>query len=206
MRLARDSATAHLEVLGVLHDGGESIVLLGPRPPGFWPAFTASPEYGDGGPDPLDRYSKRIIGALAAAWGGKALFPSDGPPYPPFIAWALATGHVWQSPVGLMVHDRQGLWLSFRGAVRLPVLLPLPEASVNPCAACEGRPCLSACPVGALGTDGYDVPACKAYLRSPEGAGCMERGCAVRRTCPVSRAHGRLAEQSAFHMRAFAPR
>jgi epoxyqueuosine reductase len=201
----RDAQALHLEILGALHESGETLLLLGPREPGFWPAFTASPEFGDGAPDPLDRYSKRLIGGLAVAWGGEAVFPSDGPPYPPFIAWALATGHVWQSPVGLMVHDRQGLWLSFRGAVRLPGLVPLVQQGKPPCSTCEGQPCRDACPVGALHEQRYDVAGCKAFLARPDGTDCMESGCAVRRTCPVSRAYGRLPQQSAFHMRSFFP-
>ena len=102
MSYADDAATAHLELLGAAPDGGGSVLLLGPREPGFWPAFTASPEYADGNPDPIDRWSKRVIGALARRWQGRAVFPSDGPPYPPFIRWALASGRVWQSPAGLL--------------------------------------------------------------------------------------------------------
>ena len=98
-----------LEIVGQLADGPDTIILLGPKEPEFWPAFSSSEEFADGAPDPLDRYSKRIVGELAQDWGGKAVFPSDGPPYPPFITWALESGEIWSSPVGLMVHHRQGL-------------------------------------------------------------------------------------------------
>jgi len=178
-------------------------VLLGPGP-GFWPAFTASDEGGDGAPDPLDRWSKRVIGALAADWGGEALFPSDGPPYPPFISWALASGHISASPVGLLCHDTQGLWCSFRGAVRLAGHLPRTTAP-TPCESCAGQPCRTACPANALTPAGYNTAACHAWLDTPEGADCMARGCVVRRACPVSARFGRNDDQSAFHMRAFHP-
>jgi epoxyqueuosine reductase len=201
---AAEAAGAELELLGTVVEDSTSLLLLGPREPGFWPAFSTSPEYADGKPDPIDRWSKRVIGALAKAWGGEALFPSDGPPYPPFIAWALASGQVWASPVTLLIHARQGLWLSFRGAVRVPGKVALPAAS-NPCDACVGQPCRTACPVNALTADGYDVASCKAFLDQPEGESCRFEGCAVRRACPVSQAYGRLAEQSQFHMRAFHP-
>ncbi len=195
--------THALAIMGALHDGADTVLLLGPDGPGFWAHFTAQPEYGDGAPDPLDRWSKRVVGALATAWGGVAVFPSDGPPYPPFQDWALRSRRAFVSPVGMLVHERAGLMISFRGAVRIHGLLPLPAAAANPCLGCEGQPCRSACPVDALSPTGYDVPACRAFLSSEPGQDCMARGCAARRACPISQDYGRLAEQSAFHMRAF---
>ncbi|SMR81762.1 hypothetical protein SAMN04488030_2183 [Aliiroseovarius halocynthiae] len=195
----------HLQVLGSLHDDGDTVVLLGPYEPEFWAAFTGSPEYQDGAPDPMDRWSKRVIGALAHAWGGTAVFPSDGPPYPPFQAWARASGRAWDSPVGMLVHDTAGLWISYRGAVRIPGELPLSPSGTMPCVSCAA-PCLSACPVSALGAEGYDVPVCKEHLNGLDSAQCMATGCAVRRSCPASRNYGRLPAQSEFHMKAFNPR
>lgn len=193
-----------LALRGGLHEDGETVLLLGPDEPRFWPHFKASPEFRDGAPDPLDRWSKRVIDALAAAFGGRAVYPSDGPPYPPFLRWAAASGHAWQAPTGLMVHDEAGLFVSYRGALRLPGLLDLPPEGCNPCPTCTAQPCLTACPVGALsaGSD-YDVAACRAHVASASGRDCREAGCRVRRACPVSRAFGRMPEQSAFHMAAF---
>ncbi len=201
--------TVALTVLGVVREGG-SVVLLGPGP-GFWPAFCRAPEYADGAPDPLDRWSKRVIGALAAEWGGVAVFPSDGPPFAPFIAWALASGQVWSSPVGLLCHASQGLWCSFRGAIHLPGRLPDHPPTTpgtprpSPCDSCPGQPCRTACPVSALTPEGYDTARCHAFLDTAPGHDCMERGCAVRRACPVAARHGRQEAQSRFHMRAFHP-
>ena len=45
-------------------------------------SFRASPEFGDGGADPLDRWSARVIGGLAAsARRRRAVFPFGGPPW-----------------------------------------------------------------------------------------------------------------------------
>lgn len=184
--------------------GTGTLVLIGPREPGFWPHFTASPEYRDALPDPLDRWSKRVIGAVAQDWAGRALFPSDGPPWPPFIAWALRSGRTWQSPVGLLVHDRAGLFVSYRGALALPGRLDLPATPPRPCDSCADQPCRTACPVDALG-ETYDIPACHAFLDQPQGRACLETGCAARRACPISQSYGRMAEQSAFHMASFHP-
>lgn len=183
--------------------GTQTLVMIGPREPGFWPQFTQSTEWQDGAPDPMDRWSRRVIGRLACDLGAKALFPFGGPPFHPFYRWALRTGRIWDSPVRLLVHDQAGLWVSFRGALALRDRLDLPPLPARPCDSCATRPCLTACPAGALTGAGYDVPACQAFLARPEGEGCMTQGCAVRRSCPVSAGHARMVDQSAYHMRQF---
>ena len=197
----------HLDIFGALHaQKGGTILLLGPREPGFWQNFTLSPEYSDGLPDPLDRWSKRVISDLAREAGGHAVFPSDGPPYPPFLGWAEKSGRAWSSPVGLLVHDIAGLWLSFRGAIHLSEEIDLPKPPPNPCLTCQDQPCIDAYPVGAMKNGSYDVPNCHDWLDKSSGAGCMGKGCAVRRACPISTTYGRIEAQSAFHMKAFHPK
>lgn len=196
-----------LDVVGAFHPGddedlGKTLVLLGPKEPVFWPHFAASEEYRDAAPDPLDRWSCRVIGTLANELGAAPHFPFGGPPYKPFLRWAVQSGRAWSSPAGLLVHDTAGMMISFRGALALTVRLVLPDASAQPCLTCPDKPCLTACPVDALSeTAGYDVPACKSWLKA--GAACMTRGCAARRACPLSKRFPRLDAQSAFHMSAF---
>jgi epoxyqueuosine reductase len=199
----------HLEVLGgfAVAEGEEgfpagtrTLLMLGPKEPGFWAHLQLQPEWA--GPDPVDRWSRRVIGRLACDLGAKALFPFGGPPYHPFYRWALRTGRVWESPVRLLVQADQGLMVSFRGALALKEAVDLPPPAPRPCDTCAA-PCLTACPVGALSGAGYDLSACHAFLDHPEGQDCMTGGCLVRRACPVSQGFGRLAEQSAYHMRQF---
>jgi epoxyqueuosine reductase len=142
-----------------------------------------------------------VIGGMACDLGAKALFPFGGPPYHPFYKWALRTGRVWYSPVRLLVHAGQGLMVSFRGALALKEHIAVPPPSAKPCEGCAA-PCLAACPAGALGEKGYDVPACHAYLSGGD-RDCMKAGCLVRRACPVTQAYARMPEQSAYHMRQF---
>jgi hypothetical protein len=71
--------------------GTQTLLLLGPREPGFWPHLTQQPEWGTD-PDPVDRWSRRVIGGIACDLGAKALFPFGGPPYHPFYQWALRSG------------------------------------------------------------------------------------------------------------------
>ncbi len=196
----------HLTVFGGvktgLPEGLKTLLLLGPKTPGFWPHFTTSPESRDRSADPLDRWSSRVITQLAQTLGARAFFPFGGPPWQPFLQWAVDSGRAHISPVGLLVHDDAGLMVSYRGALGFTQDIKLPKPPPNPCQTCADRPCLSACPVDALTPKGYDVTACKTDL-DRAGNDCLTRGCAVRRACPVSQAHGRSEDQSAFHMRAF---
>lgn len=208
-RAARDR---HLNILGGFHPtpedkappGCQTLLLLGPDEPAFWPAFTQSPEWQDKQPDPMDRWSSRIIDAWAHALGAVPLYPFGGEPFQPFYSWALRTGRIHSSPVQFLVHDHAGLFVSFRGALALPDRVKLPTPPPNPCTSCRDKPCKTACLSGALTPAGYDVPACKAFLHQSEGAPNMNTGCNVRRVCPVSQGYGRLPAQSAYHMRQFA--
>jgi hypothetical protein len=210
--IAARTAAHRLEIFGAFHPrpedgapaGVATLLLLGPAEPGFWSHVTAEPEFADGTPDPLDRWSRRVIGRMACDLRAKAVFPFAGPPWHPFIAWAKRSGRAWESPVRFLVHDRAGLMVSYRGALGLRERIALPSPpSAPPCATCADQPCLTACPVGALSSDGYDTGRCHGYLDTESGAECMDHGCGVRRACPVSRSYGRLPEQSAWHMRRF---
>lgn len=196
----------HLAIMGALYPsdlaGVETLILLGPKEPGFWPHFFHTAEYVDGLPDPMDRWSTRVIDDLAAQFGGQAFYPFGGPPYQPFYQWALATGRAWPSPINLLVHDTAGLLVSYRGALGLSERLEVPELPPPPCDSCADQPCRTACPVGAFDSGGYDVPACKAHITRSEGADCM-RGCLARRACPISARYPRNENHSAFHMEAF---
>ena len=208
------AATERLVISGVLEAepqdevpmGTKSLVLLSPDEPIFWEYFRNSPEYSDGEPDPLDRWSVRRLGALNALLdcGGTMLFPFGGPPWRPFISWAKRSGRAHPSPVGLLVHDHLGMFISYRAALALPYALDAPTpTAASPCEKCHA-PCRTACPAGAFAGGFYDVPRCKAHLDTAEGRECKSRGCLVRRACPVGQGL-RLPQQSAFHMEAFHP-
>ncbi len=194
----------HPEPQDHLPAGTKTLLLLGPREPDFWARITAGPEWSDGRADPLDRWSRRIIAGIAATAKATALFPFTGPPWLPFQSWATRSGRAWVSPVHLLVHDTAGLMVSYRGALALTQRLDLPPSpDTPPCATCDGQPCRAACPATALTPEGYDLPRCHAYLDTEPGQDCLTQGCAVRRACPVSQTYGRLAVQSAYHMRRF---
>jgi hypothetical protein len=182
-----------------------TLILLGFAGRQGWASFARSPEFGDGVPGPLDRWSRRVVGTLAAALGAAAFYPFGGPPFLPFIAWAQRAEPVTPSPIGMLIHPDWGLWHSYRGALGLAarLALPAPDRRVSPCASCRTRPCLTSCPVGAFTPGNYDVAGCAAHLGTDSGADCMGTGCIARRACPIGRATQYEPAQAAFHMQAF---
>lgn len=189
-----------LRQLGNCPEGRDVITLIGPDEPQFWDIFCQSAEYQDNQPDPLDRWSRRVLTQIGERMSAEPLFPFGGPPYAPFFTWAAQSGRFWASPIGFLVHDEAGLCVSFRGALRWQGT-SAKGISDKPCDTCTTQPCATACPVGAF-DDGYDVAACKAHVASDAGLDCRSAGCLARRACPVGQGQ-RVPAQSEFHMEAF---
>ena len=182
--------------------GLQSVALVGNIGSSYWNQFSCSSEYNDGAADPLDRWSRRIASEIAAAYPVRPIFPFEGPPYYPFQRWARRAEGLASSPLGILIHPEHGLWHSFRFAL-LCDLEPSPPAAESPCLSCADKPCLHACPVDAIGDEGYDVERCADYLAANPEAACHGRGCLARYACPVAIDQRYRAEQSRFHLRAF---
>ncbi|MEM6973825.1 MAG: ferredoxin [Pseudomonadota bacterium] len=206
--------------------GTVALALIGANGPAMWEAFAAAPEYGDARPHPMDRWSRRVIGRAACALSAKAHFPFGGPPYRPFLTWAMAAEGAVSSPLGMVVTPERGLMASWRGALafrHVPDgaaggLGDEPQGCVGgggkgagrgtggaatsgvPCAECF-RPCADACPVGAFADGGFDPGRCRAHLSSAAGAPCREGGCIARSACPLSLDLPQA--ERAFHLAAF---
>ena len=179
-----------------------SVALVGNNGSSYWPEFRRSPEFGDGGPDPLDRWSKRVAANIADEFSLQPIFPSDGPPYFPFQRWAQRAEGLSASPLGILIHPQRGLWHSYRFAL-LCDLIPTRPENDSPCLDCQSKPCLTSCPVDAISDQGYDVKTCSDYLFSNPEADCLKQGCLARYACPIAPDHRYLAEQSQFHLNAF---
>ncbi len=181
-----------------------TLVLVGHAGPEMWRAFAGARR---AGADPLDEWSREVVGALAGRLGAAAHFPFARP-YLPFQRWARRAESCHVSPLGLLIHPDYGLWHGYRGALAFADRLDVPAAAArpSPCDDCAGRPCLSSCPVGAFAVGRYDVAACVAHLVGEGGRDCLEEGCRARRACPVGRSYRYAPEQAGFHMRAFLDR
>ncbi|MCB1969736.1 MAG: ferredoxin [Geminicoccaceae bacterium] len=183
------------------------VVLVGSGGAAFERTFFASAEARDGIVHPLDRWTRRTLGAIAQDLGGHLVLPFDGPPYHPFQRWAQrADPRFHISPLGLLIHPVHGLWIGLRGAI---ILDSDPQLSAHrpepsPCDDCRSRPCLSTCPVSAFDGQGYDADGCREHLHGPHGRTCLEGGCLARHACPVGAPWRQGARMARLHMRAFA--
>jgi ferredoxin len=182
-----------------------TIILLGFTGGSQWDCYRSSAEARDGAPDPLDRWSRRVVGSLAREFGALDIYPNGTAPKFPFQRLAIRCEPVHRSPIGLLIHPQWGLWHAYRGALVLARRIELPSIArrVNPCERCDSKPCLSACPVDAFSADAFNLKACVAHLRSAAGSDCRDRGCLARRACPVAAEHRYADDQAAFHMEAF---
>lgn len=194
------------DAVPALSDGrvARTLVLAGNAGPEMWRVFAAAPEFATE-PNPLDRWTARVLGAVAAEMAGETLFPFGGPPYRPFVAWAKRAEPVAESPLGILIHPDYGLWHAYRGALVFAEAFDLPARveRPRPCDTCADKPCLSACPVNAFTNPGYDVPACVGHIATPAGGDCLALGCRARRACPVGTEFRYAPAQAEQHMQAF---
>jgi hypothetical protein len=217
-QLCRRSAASGLAVRGALHpEPGEfeaahggtnagTVVLLGFTGQARWGVFQDSSEARDGLPHPLDRWSRRVIGALAREFGAADFYPSGSPASPlPFQRLARRCEPVHPSPIGLLIHETYGLWHAYRGGLSLRERIALPPSPprASPCSSCADRPCLSACPVQAFRIGSFDIDACVSHVLSAAGTDCRDNGCLARRACPVGPQFRYAPDQTRFHMNAF---
>jgi hypothetical protein len=183
-----------------------SVMLVGQGGGTLWPAFlrwqkTQPPDLSN----PLDTWSRLVIGEVARKVGARAVSPSDRP-FLPFQQWAMRAEALKASPLGILMHPKFGLWHAYRGALLFDVEFSIQEAekSIHLCDLCDGKPCLNACPAGAFSDAGFAHADCLAHVRGPDGARCRATGCIARNACPYGTAYRYPPEAQAFHMASFA--
>jgi hypothetical protein len=184
----------------------KSLVLIGHAGSSIWPHFTKwLQKQNKVLSNPLDKWSEEVIRPAANKFGGRAIFPSQKP-FHPFQQWAMRAEGLKPSPLGILIHPVYGLWHAYRGAIVFDdeILIQEAQEKNHPCDTCIGKPCLSACPVGAFAAEGYDVAGCRTHLAAEAGNDCMSGGCKARLACPVGRDYVYEPDQMQFHMQAFA--
>jgi len=205
-RAVFDAAAAPL-ALGDLLAGAAGALIVGSGGPAFFDRFEGGPEATDGAPNPLDRYTERVVTqATGEALGPRGAahvvhFPFGVRPLLPFQRLGRAAGLGGPGPLGLQIHPTFGPWWAYRGLLILDRPLPAAPSPGDGCAGCDA-PCVAACPAGAVARGGFDVVACHARRLVAEPC---RLSCAARIACVRGPAHRYRDDELAFHMRASMP-
>jgi hypothetical protein len=198
---AYDARVAPTRRLGPRACDARGVLVVGNGGGAFWRAFRSAVAVPDGD-DPLDRFTRACVdAALAGVPSARRCFPFDRDA-PDFQVLAQLAGLGRRSLVGVLVHPDYGPWIALRAAVLLPdePTASRPADGFDPCPTCVERPCIAACPVGAVGAGGWDVHTCVAH-RLDDPAHCAA-GCTARLDCVYGRDHRYPPDALAFHQAA----
>ncbi|RWQ19782.1 4Fe-4S dicluster domain-containing protein [Mesorhizobium sp.] len=183
-----------------------AVLLVGQAGAAPWPHFL---RWRESQPEqianPLDNWSREVIGAVAQDFGARAISPSDKP-YLPFQQWAMRADGLKPSPLGILMHPQYGLWHAYRGALLFDdeIALPAVREVIHLCDSCVEKPCLKSCPVDAYSAQGFAYQPCLAHVRGANGEPCRSGGCLDRYACPYGTEYRYPPEVQAFHMASFA--
>lgn len=115
-----------------------------------------------------------------------------------FRPLAHAAGIGSSSQMGLLIHPLYGLWVGLRAVLLTtePLQVAPHKSEDSPCNNCDDKPCITACPAGAVQTTGWDVKRCAQFHTESER--CHGR-CHSRLSCPVGFQHQHGALQHQYH-------
>lgn len=168
--------------------GFSQLLLVGHGGRRLWECVQAS---GTGGSDPIDDYTRQTL----AEWFTSELPGSDYrilyPGEEPVGLQALGNLAGWHHPAPFRVgiDGEWGSWFAYRAAVLCTTPFS-PFFRVDrgwPCATCNERPCVSACPAQALAGTDFDLNACLNWRMAPAST-CADT-CRARLACPVGTEH-----------------
>lgn len=105
------------------------------------------------------------------------------------------------SLLGLDINDEYGVWFAFRGAFLTTQKLKAKTKKhfESPCNRCVAKPCIKACPVGAVNSNcEFKLNEC-ANHRLSSNSTCADR-CLARLACSYQAQHQYKMEQIQYHM------
>jgi epoxyqueuosine reductase QueG len=199
---AYDATVPERHRLAVVAPDARSAIVIGNGGRAFWDAFARGRRRWS--LHPLDAFTRAVVtdALTPLPAGARLVFPFDFPGTPvSFVHLAECAGLGRRSLLGVLVHPEYGPWMALRAAVLLPDALPPTTApAFDPCPTCVERPCIAACPAGAVSANGWDVPGCMAHRLRPIDD--CAAGCHARIECVYGREHRYPPEAMTFHQRA----
>ena len=177
------------------------LILIGHLGRDFWDALQRR---GLHGAHPVDQFvTERVAAWMADALPAQAwqqVFPGPAPVALQRLG-ALAGWHQ-ASPFWVGVDAEWGSWFAYRAVLLTDTALPVTprREAGSPCDSCVDKPCISACPAGALASEPggpWRLQACLDWRKQP-GSSCLDR-CLARNACPVGERYRYADQQIAYH-------
>jgi len=178
--------------------GFRQLLLFGNGGGAFWQALRLA---GMEGEHPVDCFSVDCVTRyMAEALPGsryQVLYP--GAAVIPLQTLGRLAGWHHPSPMMVGINERWGVWFAYRVALLADTELTptVPWTAPSPCDGCGDRPCVGACPAGALNTGSLHLDRCLIYRRREDSL-CRDT-CMARVACPVGAAHRYSDEQIRYH-------
>lgn len=152
--------------------------------------------------DPVDTFSTQLTQQFISDYLGNPphllLYPS-GDYLVPLTQLGEWAGWSHPSPIGQGISAEFGVWFAYRTAVLVNGNFPTtPRLQTNsPCQSCADKPCVTACPAGAVQADGFQMSPCINF-RLRTHSPCADR-CLARMACPVAPEHRYTLPQIQYH-------
>ena len=185
--------------------GCQSAVVFGNGGTALWDAFvedmTTHPEHLTEHQHPFDDFVHRAIQNAdpsppnSRRWIRCAAEPEA---FVDFRPLAHGAGLGFSSTMGLLIHPEYGLWMGLRAVLLTTEQLPPFKAveGLSPCDSCIEKPCISACPAGAVRPEGWKVKVCAQFHQ--DSTDCHGR-CHSRLSCPIGDSHRHSPLQHFYH-------
>ncbi|QLQ26467.1 MAG: hypothetical protein HZT41_17985 [Dechloromonas sp.] len=168
--------------------GFRQLILLGHGGKRLWECVQAA---GHTGGDPIDDYCARVVADWFAAELPGRRYRIVHPGSTPVPLQYLGTLAGWHHPTPFMVgiDPEWGTWNAYRAVVLADTGFSpsRPVDRSNPCTGCQARPCIPACPAGAMDGGSFALATCIAY-RQRDHSRCQHT-CLARIACPVGSKH-----------------
>ena len=163
------------------------VVVVGNGGPSLWRTLE---QRGITGNDPIDRFSVQAVSDWLASQAPSArsllLYPAQSG----IDLQTLGRLAGWHQPSPLMLgmHPGWGSWFGYRVVMLTETdwVEDVRAAGTSACEGCASRPCVTACPAGAVGT-GLDLARCIAHRLSPDSPCATD--CLARLVCPAGAEH-----------------